>query len=305
MNVQDRIRLMSGTYWALLPSVLESVVAGDVPSHIAAAPRSSTRTGAIVVVPIQGVMTQKGGSSLDDLFGHGGTSSESLGAIMRKLAADDGVGTIVLDVNSPGGQVNGVEEAADAVFQARSSKRIVAVANTMMASAAYWVASQAHEIIASPSSMVGSIGVMAVHEDVSVMAENLGIKMTVLSAGKHKADGHKFAPLSDEARAHEQKLIDGYYSQFVSAVARGRRVSQQTVRDGMGQGRVFSAKDAVSMGMADKVGTFRDSMIASGGMMAFEDLEIVASADGGVVAEFDPEVQHQIERERWEYAKIG
>ena len=125
----------------------------------------------------------------------------------------------------------------------------------MAASAAYWVASQADELVVTPGGIVGSIGVLTAHEDVSKAEEMAGVKTTVISAGKFKAEDHPFQPLSESARAEQQSMVDKYYNVFVSAVAKGRGVSLSTVRDGYGQGRVVKGEDALSMGMVDTVAT--------------------------------------------------
>ena len=308
MNI---LKLAAEHPWAIQTSVLEQALSGTAQGITpqAAAKRPMQRSGSVAVIPLQGVLRQKGSTFMDELFGDGGGSTERFGANIRKLAADDSVGTIVIDCHSPGGEVFGTQEAAEAVFAARQKKPVVAIVNSLSASAAYWICSQASELIATPSSLTGSIGVFAMHEDVSQMAENAGVKVTFISAGKFKTEGNQFEPLTDDAKAAIQKTIDQHYSAFVGAVARGRKVSQASVRDGMGQGRVLTSTDALAAGMIDRIGTMQELLgsmsVDQGGMMAFEDLEIVASADGGVVAEFDPEVQHQIERERWEYAKIG
>jgi len=299
--------------WAILPSALESAIANieaGLPAE-AAARRPPSRAGAIAVLPLQGVLRQKGSTFMDELFGEGGGSTERFAANVRRLAADESIGTIVLDVHSPGGEVFGTQEAADAVWEARQSTKVIAVINSLGASAAYWIASQANELIVSPSSLTGSIGVFAVHEDISQMAENLGIKITLISAGKFKTEANEFEPLTDEAKSAIQGQIDDYYSQSVAAVARGRKASQAAVRAGYGQGRVLTAKDAVAAGLADRIGTLRDVLGAGAapeGMQAFvpgfdDDSNPVAPLI--VPAAEDPAAQHEIERERWEYARLG
>lgn len=274
--------------WAILPSALQAAVARVEGGELApeASVRPSSRAGATAIIPLQGVLRQKGSSFMDELFGGGGGSTEMFAANIRRLAADESISKIVIDVHSPGGEVFGTQEAADAVYEARKSKRVVAVVNSLGASAAYWIASQANEIIVSPSSRTGSIGVFAMHEDISGMAEQAGVKVTLISAGKFKTEGNQFEELTDEARATIQGMVDDNYAQFVAAVARGRGASQTAVRGGYGQGRVLSAKDAVAAGMADRVGTLRDVLAggaaSSNSMAALEEVEIRACCGGPV-----------------------
>ena len=93
----------------------------------------------------------------------------------------------------------------------------------------------------------------------SAAAEKAGVRRTFISAGKFKVEGHPFAPLSDEARAYFQERVDAAYRDFVKDVATGRRVSQETVRESFGQGRMVRAADAVKLGMADRVGTLQET----------------------------------------------
>ncbi|MCC7371633.1 MAG: S49 family peptidase, partial [Chloroflexi bacterium] len=128
------------------------------------------------------------------------------------------------------------------------------------ASAAYWIASSADEIVVTPSGEVGSIGVFTAHEDISAALEAEGVTVTLISAGKYKTEGNPFEPLSEEARGAIQARVDDYYSMFVRAVARGRGVKPADVRGGFGQGRVVGADEAVRLGMADRVGTMAQTV---------------------------------------------
>lgn len=212
--------------------------------------RGGAPPGGIAVLPLWGpivphadMLTQMSGA----------TALDAWLADFRELVADPSVGTIVLNVDSPGGSVDLVTETAQAIRDSRKSKHIVAVANTLAASAAYDLAAQADELYVSPSGMVGSIGVFLAHEDISQMLEQEGVKVTLISAGKYKTEGNSFEPLSDEARAAKQKLVDSYYQLFVADVAKGRGVDTSTVEASYGQGRVLTARAAVQAGMVDGV----------------------------------------------------
>ena len=227
----------------------------------ALSPRAATRPqysgdrGAIAVIPIQGVISHRG-SIFSWLFG--GTATTDVSAALRQVTADPNISAIVLDVDSPGGDVDGVDELASEIYQARQKKPVSAVSNCLMASAAYYLASQASEIIASPSSLTGSVGVYTIHEDDSAMLDRIGIKLSLIKFGENKAED--FGPLSDEARKHTQSLVNSYGRAFEAAVARGRGIKQADVHDKFGQGRVFSAKQALNLGMVDRVGTLNDAL---------------------------------------------
>jgi len=219
--------------------------------------QGSRVAGSIAVIPVYGPIQQR-----DDLFSlfFGGISTERLSSSLRQMLADPAIGTIVLDMDSPGGSVFGVPELADEIFQARGSKRIVAVANSWAASAAYWIASQADEVVVTPSGQVGSIGVYALHEDWSKYLDNMGVKLTAIRAGKFKTEGSWWEPLSEEAQQAVQKEVNAYYDLFVKAVGRGRGVKSSEVKSQFGEGRMVLAKEAVELGMADRVATLDETL---------------------------------------------
>jgi signal peptide peptidase SppA len=182
----------------------------------------------------------------------------------RAALADDTVKAIVFDVDSPGGDVDGIQELSDEIFNARGQKKIVAVANTMAASAAYWLASAADEFVVTPSGMVGSIGVFTTHNDVSEMDKMMGLKVTYISAGKFKTAANPDEPLSPEAEAAIQSVVDSFYDAFVSGVARNRGVAATDVKNGFGQARCVVAKDALKLHMVDKIATLDQTLARFG-----------------------------------------
>ena len=206
--------------------------------------------GTVAVVPLYGFITQKPNALTK--FGWM-TSAEQFVQVNEALASDNGVSAIVWDVDSPGGSVFGLPEAADKLMSLRGRKKVYAVANPLMASAAYWLACCADKVFASPSSLTGSIGVYVVHDDYSKANEIAGVKPTYISAGKYKTDGNPDEPLSESARASIQAGVDGTYAAFVAAVSRARGVTPAKVRAGFGQGDVLQAGPAVAAGLADKV----------------------------------------------------
>jgi signal peptide peptidase SppA len=246
--------------WALLPEKWAEIDAflqrkfageetrGDQP---AAGPRDGVQmAGRVALVQLFGVIAQR----MDMMTAiSGGTSTEAFGRTFDALVADRQVSAIVMVVDSPGGSVFGVQELAQKIFDARGKKRVVAIADSMAASAAYWLATQASELVCTPGGMVGSVGVIASHVDESVAEEAAGRKTTLVYSGQYKAEGEQ--PLTSEALAYLQGLVDTIYGTFVAAVARGRGVTENRVQKDFGQGRVVLAKDAVARGMADRVAT--------------------------------------------------
>ena len=223
--------------------------------------RVSRSTGAIAMLPLYGTIAQRTNMMSDF---SGGTSVQQFTGAFRAAMADDSIKAIVIDCDSPGGSTDGIDELASEIRAARGSKPIVAVANTLMASAAYWICSQADEIVAMPSAMVGSIGIITAHVDESAAMEQAGVKMTVLSAGKYKAEGNPTEPLSVEARANVEEQLGYFYNLFTGAVAKGRGVSQDAVLNGFGEGRVMTPDAALKAGMIDRIATLDDTIARLG-----------------------------------------
>jgi signal peptide peptidase SppA len=216
---------------------------------------SSAAGGGIAVLPLYGVVTQRG-NMVDDVSGPGSVSTQVFAQALRQALADDTVSQILIDIDSPGGSVYGVSELADEIAAARTLKPVVAIANSLAASAAYWLGAQADELYVTPGGEVGSIGVWQAHFDYSQALAAEGVTPTLISAGKYKVEGNPYAPLDEEAQGFMQSRVDDYYGAFTKAVARGRSIPIAQVRDGMGQGRVLGADAALAENMVDGVATF-------------------------------------------------
>jgi signal peptide peptidase SppA len=273
MSYSAIVRAVYGSVWAILPEKLEAIdaflkmkLAGGMASpeviaairvdnEISAARAKSLAAGApgaVAVLPLYGIINQR---YAGDFSGPSGTSVQEFTQQFRQALNDPNVKAIVIDVDSPGGTVSGVEELATEIYNGRKQKKITAVSNCLCASAAYWLASQANEVCVSPTSMTGSIGVYQLHEDDSEALAAMGVKMSFISAGKYKVEGNPYQPLDDEARGAMQGTVDDFYGMFTKAVARGRGVAAKAVAAGYGQGRVLTAPDAVKQGLADRIAT--------------------------------------------------
>lgn len=215
--------------------------------------RSSDDEPKPAIIPVYGVISQRQNLMAAD---SGGTSIEGLTQDFRAAMADPSVSGILFEFDSPGGTIDGVDELASEIRAARGGdKPIVAVANSLAASAAYWLASQADELVVIPSGTVGSIGVFAAHEDLSAQAEMDGVKTTLVSAGKYKTEGNPWEPLGEDARAHLQELVNAHYDMMVGSIAKGRQTSVGAVRDGMGEGRTVLPRKALDANMVDRIDT--------------------------------------------------
>lgn len=212
----------------------------------------------VAVVGIVGMLTQRG----DVINSVSTRSTDAVAAEVRAAAGDPQADAIVLEIDSPGGEVFGVPEAFAAIMEARKSKPVVAVANSFTASAAYYLASAADEIWVAPSGQVGSLGVYMLHVDASKAIEAEGEKWTFVSAGKFKVEGNPAEVLGEEAHAAMQDVVNSYYSMFTRDVAkgRGREIGVDAVRRGFGEGRMVLAKPAVAERMADEIGTLDEAI---------------------------------------------
>jgi signal peptide peptidase SppA len=189
----------------------------------------------------------------------GMTSYEGLKHQLGAAARDPSVSSIVLDMDSPGGEAVGAFEAADAVRAAAGVKEVVAVVNGMAASAAFAIASAATRIITTSSGISGSIGVVMLHADYSAKLHQAGIVPTLIFAGKQKTNGNPYEKLSSEVKGELQAEINRFYDLFVSCVAVGRKgLTEKAIR--ATDARTFIGADAVKIGIADAVGTFESVM---------------------------------------------
>lgn len=214
--------------------------------------------GKVAIIPIYGVLADK-----MDAFSamSGGTSYAGIKKALYSALSNDDVKAVVLDVDSPGGSVPGTEELSNEIRAVRGGEKpIIAQVNKLAASAAYWIASSADEIVVSPSGRAGSIGVYTAHDDISAALEKRGIKRTYISAGKHKVEGNETEPLGKDTLAFIQDSVNHSYGRFVAAVAEGRGTTVGKVEDGFGQGRVFYAESLMDRGMADRIATLEQTL---------------------------------------------
>jgi len=211
----------------------------------------------------------------------GGTSYDQVGQMLGVAMARRDISTIVLDIDSPGGSVQGVGELATKLRAARETKTIIAHANYEMCSAAYWLGASCSEIVAAPSAMVGSIGVYTIHKDLSAALEQHGVKLTYIAAGKYKVDGNEAEPLSESAHAHVKALVDATYEKFLAGVAAGRHCGISDVRGGYGEGTSVSADQALTLRMIDRIDTLEDTVaraLPSGARLAHMDAAAILPA---------------------------
>jgi signal peptide peptidase SppA len=285
MRYANILSAVYGNLWAMHPERFEAMCAflevkasGELPAidvqatiHAAAEVQAArakatnaASSGTVAILPLYGVIMQRG-NMMGDISGPRGTSVEQFKGQFRQMVNDPNVKAIVIDVDSPGGTVAAVDELTSEMFSARSKgKRVIAVSNCLMASAAYFIASAANEIVASPSSQTGSIGVYAALRDDTGLLEKNGIKYTVVTHGENKALGDPRTPTTQAAIDQLQELVTAAGNAFDQAVARNRGISMKQVRDAFGQGKTFTAQQAKAIGMVDRVASFDDVLAELG-----------------------------------------
>lgn len=198
-------------------------------------------------IPISGVIGQKLGAMER---GFGATDINDVMNDFRAAMADESVSAIALMIDSPGGTVSGVPEAAAEIAAARGIKPITAYTDGLIASAAYYIASSADEIVGTMSSEVGSIGVYQALLDVSRAYADQGVSVELIKAGKFKAAGYPGTSLTTEQRAQLQGQVDQIHKMFTDHVKANRAVSDDAM-----QGQTFIGSKALEAGLIDRIGS--------------------------------------------------
>lgn len=182
-------------------------------------------------------------------------------ASVRAAGNDPDVGRILLVIHSPGGSVYGVPEAAAALREVGKRKKMVASINYLGASAAYWLAATASEIVATPSALVGSIGAAIRHVSFARAAEMEGVDVTDISEPASKRDVTEFKPLSETGKAELTRIVHAAYQDFKTDISATRRLDFAV--NGEQYGRVVPASDALGLKLIDRVVTF-DAVLGEG-----------------------------------------
>lgn len=252
-ETMKRALMLSATaLWAMTPDGVSYLLAGPATESrsLAAAERLAPGSRAmlvdgVAVVPVYGALIRHNGA--------GGSYAE----IRRDLAAaigDPRVASILLAIESPGGMVVGCDECAAAVAEAARQKPVVAHIDGVGASAAYWLASQARQIFAAPTAVVGSVGAMITGHDLGGILERMGAAKIEVRSTQSPEKNPRFA--SDEMVAQLQPIIDDAATLFIDGIAAGRRVTPAVVENYFGKGAILSARAALARGMIDGIASF-------------------------------------------------
>lgn len=202
----------------------------------------------VAVIPILGTLVQKSGSlrPYSGMTGYDGIRQAFLTALY-----DPDVKAIVLDIDSPGGEVAGCFDLVDEIYKARGRKPIWSILSESAYSAAYAIASAADRIFVPRTGGVGSVGVIVIHMDWTKKITDEGLTVTIITYGNRKAESNPYRKLSDEARDAIQSDVDEIGRLFVSTVSRNRGISEKVVRNT--QAQCFMSAAGVEIGFADEV----------------------------------------------------
>ena len=205
--------------------------------------------GELAVIPVRGVLCNA--RRPEDWWCWGSSTYQELTCDILRAAHDDGIAAIALHVDSPGGEVAGCAEVADLVYSLRGTKPIVAICDPMACSAAYWIASAADRVTVPQHGVLGNVGAIALHTDVTGMLGKAGVVVTTVSFGAEKADGYPTTPMTDAILARWQAEIDLVGEAFVASVARNRGLKPDAVRGT--EAHAFTGAAGVAAGFADDV----------------------------------------------------
>ena len=214
------------------------------------------RMGDVGVIKIEGSLIP-GEAGWMRYFGI--TGYADIKAAVLEGLADKGAKNLMIFSNSGGGSVAGVEDAESFIAQVAQHKPMSAYSE-FSASAAYWLTSAAGHITTSPTGVNGSLGVIRVVTEYSKAFEKDGITKTVMRAGRYKALGNPFEPLSEDGKAEIQSKLDDLYQIFIDVVARNRGTTAIIADQVMGQGREFLGKRGLEAGLVDSIGDFESGL---------------------------------------------
>jgi protease-4 len=206
--------------------------------------------GKIAVIPLNGTIA---GASQQGLLTSGGITPKLVRNYLTKARADGFVKAVVLRIESPGGSAAASQEIANEIrrFREETGKPVVVSMGSVAASGGYYISVYADRIVANPATLTGSIGVISQLIYIEGLLEKLGLEMEIIKAGEHKDMGIR--PLTDEERQIMQAITDDLYEQFVSAVAEGRHLPPDTVRE-LATGQLYTGGQALELGLVDELG---------------------------------------------------
>jgi protease IV len=242
------------------PVYAEEYVAGDGASRIA-------------VVPVEGTI-----APADNTVGgiQPTTTPEGFADALRQAGQDTSVVAVVLEVNSPGGGVTASDEMHQSIldFRKNTGKPVVVSMGDVAASGGYYIATAADRIIASETTLTGSLGVIFKFNNYAEAADKYGIKQLVVKSGKYKDIGNAFHEMKPEEREIVQSIVDESYNEFVEVISEGREIPEDRVRE-IADGRIYSGIQARDLGLVDSFGNLDEASATAGRLAGAKDTTVI------------------------------
>ncbi|MDR0292323.1 MAG: signal peptide peptidase SppA [Elusimicrobium sp.] len=227
----------------------------------------------VALIKIRGAISEPQSSS-----GWGEPSgASSIAKRIRSVADKDNVKAIILDINSPGGTVAAVQDIYNAVIYAREkkNKKVIALMRDIAASGGYYISVACDKIVAQPGTLTGSIGVIFQTSNLEGLLDKVGVKFGAVKSGRLKDMGSSFRPMTEEEKALFQDLIDDSYDQFFGAVKQGRPNIPPEVLKNYADGRVFTGRRALKLGLIDQLGGEEEALKTAGDLTGLKKPEII------------------------------
>jgi protease-4 len=178
---------------------------------------------------------------------------------LKRFGEIKGIKAVVVRIDSPGGGVGPTQEIYKEIEKLKRKKPVIASLGGLAASGGYYIASICDQVVANPGTLTGSIGVIMQLGNVEELMKKLGLKGYSVKSGPHKDIGSPLRPLSPEEKTILQSLVDNVHGQFVGAVAKGRKMPEDAVRE-LADGRVYSGEQAKKLGLVDLLGNMEDAV---------------------------------------------
>jgi capsid assembly protease len=284
--------------WAVHPTVLAQLCQAALDAQLPSALRLQTppRQSQLdvqqgtAIIPITGLL-EKQLSYLGWL--HGATLFPALQAHLREAGQRDDVRRVLLTIDSPGGTVAGTQETATLLRELAAVKPVIAHGSGMVASAAYWLAAQARRVLVTPSTEIGSVGIVATHADASALEAKLGITFTEITSGPFKRIASMHAPLSDEGRAYLQAQVDTAARLFAREVQSGRQLTEEQMSE-ITQAKTYFGAEAQQVGLVDQLAQF-DQVLSA--LSAGDGPAVSLPSAAAAVAEAAPAIERPAREE--------
>ncbi len=190
-------------------------------------------------------------------------------AEIKEYLKDPSVKAIVLRVDSPGGAVAPSQEIHEEIKKATAKKKVIVSMGSVAASGGYYVSAPAHRIIANPGTLTGSIGVIMEIPNIEGLMSKIGLKTEVVKSGRHKDLASIFRKLGDEEKLILQGVLDDVHDQFIKTVSEGRKMPLEDVKK-IADGRIFTGRQALEIGLVDELGNLEDAIAAAGKLVGIK-----------------------------------